>query len=89
MATSIDNIETLSEDPLCKILRRSLCQEIGTPVYISWFGPTCWKIDDAKLIIETPSAFVHTQISLHFNHLIQRLLPRVNNHVLSCTFVRS
>lgn len=50
---SVDSIETLSEDSLCKTLRRALCEEIGISEYYSWFSRTHWKIDETKLIIET------------------------------------
>lgn len=82
---SIDSIETLAEDTLCKTLRRTLCEEIGAPSYHSWFSRTHWKIEETKLIIETPSSFVQSQLSLCWQHLLQQLLRKANDHVSSCT----
>lgn len=82
-----DNIEMLEENNLCKTLRQSLCEEIGAPDYISWFSRTHWKTEEAKLIIETPSTFVHSELSIRFQHLLQRLLHKTNNKVKSCTLV--
>lgn len=65
-----DNIEMLEEDNLCKTLRQSLCEEIGTPDYISWFSKTHWHTAKTELIIETSSAFVHTELSIRFQHLL-------------------
>lgn len=82
---SVDSIETLAEENLCKTLRRALCEEIGISEYYSWFSRTHWKIDETKLIIETPSSFVQSQLSLCWQHLIQQLLRKANDHVSSCT----
>ena len=87
ITTSTNNSDVIEEDDLCKTLRQSLCQIIGVPDYQSWFSRTCWHVNDSKLVIETPSAFIHSYVSLQWGHLIQQLLDKTTSQVSSCEFV--
>lgn len=83
-----DDIDVLDEDIRCKNLRRAICEEIGFSLYISWFGKTVFRIERDKLIVESSSNFVQTQLSTNYQHIVQRLiatpLPRIFE---SCEFI--